>query len=477
MNAARAREINRDTRQIVLSKEAPRSDRLWSFPFTDLGNSERLIDIHGADLRYCHPWRKWLVWDGQRFKLDATAELVRRAKDTTRRMFSTAAVIEDADRRDRALKHARDTEKHSRIRAMVDLAAAEEGVPVLPEQLDSDPWLLNVLNGTLDLRNGCLREHRREDLITKLCPVAYDRGTDCPTWRGFQQRVTNGDEELLLFKQRAIGYALTGALEKRSLFIYYGSGNNGKTTELELLRDLFGDYAGQMRIESITEQRRRDGNAPSPDIADLRGLRLVVSSEPSEGQRLAENTVKYLTSMGTIKARHLHRENFEFQQTWKIYMDCNHKPVIRGTDAAIWNRIGLVSFEVTIPDGEIDPELPAKLRKELPGILAWAVDGCLAWRIHGLNPPASVQAATAEYRQEMDVIARFIEDCCVLSDWSSARGKMLYEKYQKWCGETGENAQTMTSFGTLISQRDGVTKIHDEKGVRYNGIGLLPDQS
>jgi putative DNA primase/helicase len=461
------------------SDRTPSNDSLlWSYPLTDLGNAERLIHLHGEDLRFCHPWRKWLVWDGRRFRIDATAELVRRAKDTTRRMWSTAAALSDPERRDRAIKHSRETEKHARIRSMIELAAAEVGVPVLPEQLDSDPWLLNVPNGTLDLRKGTLREHRREDLITKLCPAPFDPTAECANWRHFQKRVTNGSAELMSFKQRAIGYALTGAVsEKRSLFIYHGPGNNGKTTELEVLREVFGDYAGQMRIESITEQRRREGNAPSPDIADLRGLRFVVSSEPSEGQRLAENTVKYLTGMGRISARHLHQENFEFQQTWKIFMDCNHKPVIRGSDAAIWNRIGLIPFEVTIPDAEIDPELPAKLRNELSGILAWAVDGCATWKLHGLNAPASVQSATSEYRHEMDVIARFIEDCCVLADWSSAQGKMLYQAYQKWCAETGENALNLTNFGTLISKRGGISKTHVEQGVKYRGIGLRADPS
>lgn len=472
---------------IARDRREPISDELlWSYPHTDIGNAERLVCRHGDDIRFCHPWKKWLVWDGQRFQIDATAEILRRAKDTTRRMFSAAVLLTDTDRRDKSLRHARETEKHARIRAMMDLAAAEDGIPVLPEQLDSDPWLLNVLNGTLDLRkkvadaphaHGCLlREHRQEDLITKLCPVQYDAQAQCPTWIAFQRRVTNGNEELMRFKQRAFGYALTGAVtEKRSLFILFGAGNNGKTTELEVLRDLLGDYAGQIRIESLTEQRRQNGNAPSPDIADLRGLRFVISSEPAKGQQLAENTIKYLTGMGTIKARQLHCGNFGFKQSWKLFLDCNPKPVIRGDDAAIWNRIGLIPFEVVIPDEEIDPDLPAKLRSELRGILAWAVEGCLDWQAQGLNAPASVQSATADYRREMDVIARFVEECCVIGDWSSARAKMLYERYHKWCLETGENAETMMTFGVLITQREGVTKTHDRKGVKYEGIGLRED--
>jgi putative DNA primase/helicase len=387
-------------------------------------------------------------------------------------MLTDAFQLEDPDKRSRLLGHASSSEKATRVKAMIELATAEEGVPVTPQDLDADPCLLNVLNGTVDLRTGTLYEHRRSDLITKIAPVVYDPRAMCPTWLAFQQRIMGGNEELIAFKQRAVGYALTGLVtEKRSLFFYYGTGNNGKTTELELLRDMLGDYAGQLRIESLMEQRSRDGNAPSPDIADLRGLRFVISSEPSEGQRLAEATIKYLTGMGTIKARHLHKENFEFKQTWKFFMDCNHKPVIRGTDRAIWNRIGLVPFDIVISDEEIDKELPAKLREELPGILAWAVEGCLAWQASGLEVPAQIRRATEGYRAEMDVIGRFVEERCVMMSSLACRGKELYKNYTQWCVESGEPPLTLTSFGLRMAEK-GFRKKHDEKGVKYEGLGI-----
>ncbi|MGI8744999.1 MAG: DNA primase family protein [Bryobacteraceae bacterium] len=447
--------------------------KLLDYPFTDVGNAERMVEMHGAELRYCHPWGKWLYWNEERWCLDATAEVVRRAKATTRKMFMMAARLSDSDKRDRLFKHARDTEKYAHLNAMIALAAAEEKIPVLPADLDSDPWLLNVLNGTVDLRTGKLGPHCREHLITKLAPVEYDAGAECPMWLAFQEKIMGGNAELIRFKQRAVGYSLTGiATDKRSLFMYYGSkGNNGKTTELEMLREILGEYAGQIRVEQLMEQQHQSGNAPSPDIADLRGQRFVLASEPRENQRLAEAKIKYLTGMGTIKARHLHKENDEFKQTWKIFMECNHKPVISGTDPAIWNRIGLIPFEVEIPAEEIDMTMPAKLRSELPGILAWAVRGCLDWQRNPVTTPDQVRDATAEYRSEMDVIGRFISECCVVGDYSSCRAKNLYSAYKIWAEKSGENAISMTTFGNVVTNR-GYRKTHDMKGNKYDGIGL-----
>jgi putative DNA primase/helicase len=450
---------------------------LWSFPLTDLGNAERMVLLHGRDIRFCHQWAKWLVWNGRRWVFDASAEVMRRAQATVRKMFEKAGRIEDSKLREDAWKHARQSEKHSRLIAMVALAATLEGIAIVPETTDADPWLLNVENGTIDLRTGELSQHRREDLLTKLAPVRYDPDDPCPVWESFQRRIMGGDLELIATKQRAVGYALTGnAIEKRSLFIYRGDGNNGKTTELELYRHMLGDYAGQVRIEALMEQARASGTAPSPDIADLRGLRLVVSSEPSEGQRLSESTIKYLTSMGTIKARHLHKEHFEFKQTWTFFMDCNHKPEIRGTDSAIWNRIGLIPFDVVIPDEEIDRALPQKLRAEVSGILAWAVRGCLDWQRHGLKVAAAAQVATASYRAEMDGIGRFLGECCLVMPNASARGRNLYSAYAKWCEESGERPISQKVFGLQLSVRPAISKVHDEKGVRYDGVGLREDR-
>ena len=451
----------------------PRQQRpdLWKLHKTDFGFAERLVLLHGKDIRYCYSIGEWFLWSLEgRWKIDSNGSILQLVKTVTRTMFTAAAKIESSGERDAALAFSRECEKSNKITGMLKLAASE--VPILPDQLDADPWLLNCRNGTIDLRAGKLREHRREDLITKQCPVDFDPAATSATWERFQWRVTDKRPDLIRFKQQSIGYALTGqATEKRSLYMWHGRGNNGKTSELETLRYVMGDYAGQIRIESLMEQKNRSGSGPSPDIADLRGKRLTLSSEPGEGVRLSESTIKYILSMGTVKARHLNREHFEFPQTWKLFMDCNHKPVIRGTDSAIWNRIGLVPFDVVIPPEEIDRDLPEKLKAEAPGILAWAVRGCLDWQANGLCVPDAVRAATDGYRSDMDAIGRFISECCVTVPNASIRANLLYANYSKWITEAGETPMNAMNFGTRLTEK-GFTKEHDRKGVKYEGIGL-----
>ena len=472
-----AADLRNATLAIVANRERkdgeqrqPKPD-LWKFNKTDFGFAERLVLMFGQDIRFCYPLGEWFLWNTEgRWKIDRNGGILQIVKSVTRAMFASAVKIENGSERDAALAFSRECEKSSRITGMLKLAASE--VPVLPDQLDADNWLLNCQNGTIDLRTGKLQEHRREDLITKQCPVVYDPAALCPTWERFQQRVTNGRPDLIRFKQQFSGYSLTGSVtEKRSLAIDYGRGNNGKTTEIEQERYMRGDYAGQIRIESLMEQKNRNGSGPSPDIADLRGLRYAASSEPGENARLSESTAKYIMSMGTVKARHLNKEHFEFKQTWKLHMDCNHKPVIRGSDPAIWNRIALIPFDVTIPDEEIDRELPAKLRAESPGILAWAVRGCLDWQRHGLCVPDAVKDATAQYRGDMDVIGRYIAECCITLPNASARAQILYVNYTKWCTDAGEAPMNAMNFGTRLTEK-GFAKDRDNKGVKYIGIGL-----
>jgi len=273
---------------------------------TDLGNAQRLVALHGQDLRYCHPWNKWLVWDGTRWSQDATAEAVRRAKDVVRAMYAEAASQLDDDRRKSLAKHAWKTESESRIEAMLSLARSEPGIPILPEQLDTNSWLLNCANGTLDVRTGELRPHKREDLLTRKIPVAYDPNATCPEWYRFLDRIMAGRAGLVSFLQRAPGYSLTGCTDERVLFLLHGRGANGKTTFLETVALLLGDYAMRTTIETLLARGDRDG-IPN-DVARLRGARFVYASEAEEGRRLAEAKLKDITGGDTIAARFLHAE-------------------------------------------------------------------------------------------------------------------------------------------------------------------------
>ena len=311
--------------------------------------------------------------------------------------------------------------------------------------------LLNCPNGTLDLQTGRLLKHDRADLLTKRIEVKYDSNAECPRWLAFLNRIMDGDQELILFLQRAVGYTLTGGVAEQCLFFMLGTGRNGKSTFIETLLALLGDY-GQKAPTEMLMFKGNGGGIPN-DLARLPGARLVVAAEVEQGRRLAESTVKDLTGGDTITARFLRQEFFDFTPTHKVWMYGNHKPVIKGTDEGIWRRIHLIPFAVQIPVSEQDPNLKAKLAEELPGILAWAVRGCLDWQKHGLSVPESVKEATADYRAEMDVVSAFIEECCTTGQNHYAKWKELYAAYTDWCNVNGERAESGKRFGNTLTER------------------------
>jgi putative DNA primase/helicase len=443
---------------------------------TDLGNAERLVARHGDDLRYLHVWGKWLVWDDRRWAVDETGEVDRRAKEAVRSIWHEAAGCDDPDDRQALTKHAAASESNSRIRAMIERARAEEGVAIRITDIDTNPWLLTVKNGTIDLRTGELRGHRRDDHVTKLIDIEADTNATCPRWLAFLHRVLDGNEELLQFLQRAIGYSLTGHTTEQVLFFLHGAGSNGKSTFLEILRALLGEYAIQADFATFLE---RSADGPRNDVARLFGARVVTSSEVGEGRRLNESLVKTLTGGDVIAARYLYAEAFEFKPTFKLWFAANHKPVIRGTDDAIWRRIRLIPFTVQIGDAEKDIELASRLKAELPGILAWAVEGCQRWLEHGLGCPEIVKLATNTYREESDELGDFLEEHCEIRPDATVTASVLYEAYARWAGK---RAVSQTMFGRqltdrgfgIVKGRDGMRKRVGLELARHSASELTP---
>jgi P4 family phage/plasmid primase-like protien len=440
------------------------------FNLTDLGNAERFIARHGENVRYCFPWRKWLVWTGARWERDDVGQVHQLAKETVRSIYREASEEEDEDRRKALAKHARGSESETRMRAMVELAKSER--PASPDKLDASPWLLNVLNGTIDLRAGRLRDHRREDLITKLAPVEYAPDATAPTWESFFERVLPS-EELRGFVQRAVGYSATGDTSEQCMFIHHGPGANGKSTFQETVSAALGDYA--MRTPTETLLVKRSGGVPN-DVARLKGARFVTASETEEGRRLAESLVKELTGQDTISARFMWAEWFDFKPTHALHLSTNHKPEIRGTDTAIWRRIRLVPWAVTIPPAEQDRKLSEKLRGELPGVLAWIVRGCSEWLRDGLMAPEEVREATRAYRAEMDVLAAFLADCCRRGQAEAAFAGELWNAWRRWCEATGEPEGTQKRFGGRLAERGFLNQRDTRTGRKmWTGLALRSD--
>ena len=456
---------------------APVPERL-----TDLGNAKRLGARHGKDLRYCFKWGKWLIWDGRRWIKDENGAIDRRAKDTVSNIYREAADSDDEKLRRAISGHANKSESEYRIKAMISLAKSQIEIPVDVSDLDKDIFLLNCENGTIDLRTGQLRDHRREDFITKLVPVTYDEKAECPLWAAFLNRIFDSNANLIKFLKKAIGYSLTGSTGERVIFIFHGAGDNGKTTFVSAIEEMLGDYALSTPTETLLHKKT---DAISNDVARLNGARFVAAAESDAGKRLNEGLIKRLAGgKESITARFLHQEFFEFQPTFKIFLATNHKPSIKGRDNAIWNRIRLIPFGVTIPKEEQDQDLPNKLRAEFPGILRWAVEGALLWQTEKLGLPSEVSEATKCYREESDDMRDFIEDRITVLGGHKTPAPAVWRAYQEWCVKKHMGADERSSRGELIEYLESLgfhrerEKSGEHKGrFFWVGFGLKAEAS
>jgi len=437
-------------------------------PYTDLGNARRLVAAHGHDLRYAPELGTWLIWDGTRWAEDVTLEVNRRQKAVVDAMFTQLATVGSHEGRKRLFSHWQRSQASARLTASVEVARSEPGVPVLVRQLDSDPWALNTLSGLVDLRTGALSGHERRALVTKLAPVHVEPDATCPTWEWFVDWAMGGDADLVGFLQRAVGYSLTGTVGEQVLFFCHGDGENGKSTFLNVITELLGDYAVLAESDLLLASEH---STHSTGLTDLAGRRFVVTQELDEGRKLAEAVVKRLTGDPTFKARRMRQDFFEFRSTHKLWMAANHRPTVRGTDHAIWRRIRLIPFTARIAPGQRDEHLPERLRAELPGILQWALRGCYWWQRNGLQPPAAVLEATNTYRAEQDHVGRFLADCCRTDDRSAVTARDLRTAYEAWCDEQGERPWSAKAVGAHLTER-GHSREHLGVPKQWTWVGL-----
>jgi putative DNA primase/helicase len=479
---------------------------------TDDANADLLLRLHGADIRYCPPWDQWLIWRGSHWQMDERLDIDRLAADVSRSLRSVAitqtqqqqallarmaellTAINRAPGTSTALttEHGQLAKQQAAIGDEVDwllklagklegtakrgtmLLAARHKVVVHHSDLDQGHYLLNVRNGTLDLHTGAMRPHERLDLLTHDTAIEYDPTAQCPLWLAFLAVVLDHDAELICFVQRAVGYSLTGDVREQVLLILTGVGSNGKSVFLNVLRKLLGRLAIQAAPDLLMVKRSEQHPT---DQADLFGKRLVVCQETEDGRRLNESLVKQLTGGDGIRARRMREDFWEFNPTHKIWLSTNHKPEIRGTDHAIWRRIRIIPFNVKFHEpGEGTPvkdtAMEAKLTAELPGILNWAIQGCLDWQRHGLKAPAMVKAATEGYRQEMDVLAVWIADCCVVKERCETKAADLYASYTAWCEQSGEHAEKQRKFGMRLKERGFENFLSTGGYSKWKGIGL-----
>lgn len=439
-----------------------------TFAMTDLGNSERLIYHYGDVIRYCHLWKKWIVWEGKRWLKDDSGAIYRLAKETVRSINAEAALEQDYSKRGEISKWAFLSESSYRIEAIVKLATNE--LPISPDDLDQDVWFLNVENGIIDLRTGEFSEdHLKEKFITKLANVKYDPDAKCPLWENFLHEIFEGNLELIDYIQKAIGYSMTSDDREQVLFFLHGLGQNGKTTFLNIIMTMLGEYAKDADPSTFMDKKFDGG--PKNDVARLKGARFVRSSEIAEGKYLDEDFIKRVTGHEGLTARFLYGEIFDFAPKFKLWMISNNKPTIRGSDFAIWRRLMTIPFNYRVPNEKRDKTLEAKLDSELPGILNWVIKGCMKWLSEGLNPPEIVVIANTEYKDEMDPLKDFLDDVCNIGVVNKIPAGELYAAYRTYCYCMRTETISQQSFGRRLSHL-GLKKSREFDGRYWEGIEI-----
>ena len=352
-----------------------------------------------------------------------------------------------------------------RIKAMIDLAKPELWAD--SSKFDQDHWQAGCHGGVLDLCERRLVTPKT--IVTKRLGTTFDPDAACPNFERFLGQIFKGDAEAIRFVKRAVGYTLTGRTTEQCLFVLIGKGANGKSTLLRLLDQLLGDYAGSTPMHTLMQSRY--GSEKTYDLAALRGKRFVAAQEGEAGERLAEAKIKLMTGGDPITCRPLYSPYETFVPQFKLWLATNELPRIMGTGEAIWRRIHVIEFPVTIPPGERDPNLFEKLVAELPGILNWALEGLAEWNETGLNPPEGVTKATGEYRGESDTVRQFLQVCCAGDEAARTSVRDLHNAYAAWCDQGGLDALPINQFGKELG-RFGLELVKLRAGNYRKGVRL-----
>ena len=420
---------------------------------TDTDNAQRFAERFGPTAIHT-PGMGWLVFDGKRWCPDSLHGVLELAKETARMIAQEAEHLSDDAARARRKVFSLQSLSKGALDRMLDLAKSL--LAVEDARLDADPWLLNVENGTIDLRTGHLEKHDPRDLLTTVAPVQADHTAKCPTFKKFLKRITGDDPNLASYIQRAVGYSLSGETTEQVFFFVYGrSGQNGKSTLVNLIRDMLGNYGLHTQTESLLV-KQYDNNIPA-DLARLRGARMVTAIEANVNRHLDEAKIKAMTGGEPIVARFMRQNFFQFAPTFKLWLVANDQPRVRGTDQAFWRRVRVIPLEVSIPPSERDPQLPSKLQEEWPGILAWAVRGCLKWQKIGLTEPSAVRAASQGWQKQMDHLKAFVESELITTPGMKIASSRLLDFYKKWCVQNGETSLSVQDFKMQLQTAHNIT--------------------
>lgn len=452
--------------------QSPEQKAAQARVMSDMGNAQYFVGLFGNVLRYTAETRAWWVWSERGvWQRDYTGQVERYAKEFVNVLIKDALAEEDADKKAALMKHAAHTQHAQRIKAIVDLARSEDAVAVRPEVFDRDPWMINCQNGIMDLRTGELRDHDRTQLMTKMVNARYDPQAKCPTFDAFMEKVLP-DDEVRLYVMRALGSCLVGEQRDQIVFMPFGTGKNGKSVLMALMSSLLDGYCKTAPRSTFIQNKNDAGNGN--DVATLIGARFVFATESGEAKALNEEQIKQLTGGDKISARMLYQDFTEYKPGFKLWFAVNHRPVIKSVGFAIWRRIHLVPFTVTISDADQIPRdvLDKNLMAEADGIFTKLVRACLIWQRDGLNPPDAVTKAVEEYQAEEDPLAEWTETCTVTRDGLTWSKTAAYNAYRQFAEAQGERPLGKKMFGVKMSDKGYQSVREGHSGVRaWAGIG------
>ncbi|MDX5923249.1 phage/plasmid primase, P4 family [Bacillus cereus group sp. BfR-BA-01033] len=435
--------IHEDVAEVVEDKPKRK------FKLTEMGNAERIAYEYGHVIKYINDIG-WFIWDGKRWKVDTKKEIERITAKVLRNLSKSE---DEAEAKWSRMCERRNIRMNS-IKDLMPLVPGERG------DFDKHKFLFNVENGVVDLKTGKLLQHDRELGLTKITNITFDENAKCPEWLKFLDQIFLGDQALVEYMQRLIGYSLTGDISEQIMMFLVGGGSNGKSTFINTIKDLMGDYGKQAKSDTFIKKKESGANN---DIARLVGSRFVSAIESEEGEKLADSFVKQITGGEPVLARFLRQEFFEFIPEFKVFFTTNHKPIIGGLDEGIWRRVKLIPFNLSLPAHKRDKRLPEKLSLEMPGILNWAIEGCMKWQQDGLKEPKVVAEATGKYKDDMDILAPFLDEVCYVEERENEsimiEAKELYNVYERWCFNSGERSLGNRSFYRMLETKGfGKTK-------------------
>jgi putative DNA primase/helicase len=403
------------------------------FRLNEIYISDCFAYMHNDIIKFNVNNGKWYFYDNKKWCLDYRNSIVERVKVWLLKLIKTPRVADEANQ-----DFLKKMLNQSKINNLLKLASSNRSLVISSNDLDRNPSLINFNNGTLDLSTGRLQKHNPSNLLTKIINFDYDPIAICPEWEKFLSRVVGNDLEIIDYIQKACGYSISGTVSEEIFFYVFGEGGNGKSIFFNILMEIFSDFVIKTPTEMLL-QKSYEGI--SNDIVRMKGSRMVIAAEMPENRNLNEAKLKDLTGGDKITGRQLYQEYIEFKPTHSLWLYGNSKPKIVGTDNGIWRRLVIIPFNVTIPEDERIPRhiLQEQLLSNRQGIFNWIIEGLEKYRAEGLKMPAKLQQEMNDYRYSLDVIARFINDCCIVDPLAECMGSDLGQVYNDWCRNQGES--------------------------------------